>query len=169
MLEGRLLQRRLHPSWQQMVPSRHESLSTHVFLSPTGQIRFFPALGQVSGKRIYKFHTKACDVKEKVQCFPSYQERKSLCRFLKLQLHVTVLVQLQSVCRARVNCIIRQCQEYSWIGVEIILCNLFFFLSFVFFFKFSSSQGTKYHAEQTPSKEQVMKSLHSMRSKIASH
>ena len=133
VLEGRLLQRRLHPSWQQMVPSRHESLSTHVFLSPTGQIRFLPALGQVSGKRIYKFHTKACDVKEKVQCFPSYQERKSLCRFLKLQLHVTVLAQLQSVCRARVNCIIRQCQEYSWIGVEIILCNLFFF-SFVFFF-----------------------------------
>ena len=118
-----------------MVPSRHESLSTHVFLSPTGQIRFLPALGQVSGKRIYKFHTKACDVKEKVQCLvSSYQERKSLCRFLKLQLHVTVLAQLQSVCRARVNCIIRQCQEYSGIGVEIILCNLFFFLSFVFFF-----------------------------------
>ena len=68
-----------------MVPSRHESLSTQVFLSPTGQIRFLPALGQVSGKRIYKFHTKACDVKEKVQCFPSYQERKSLCRFLKLR------------------------------------------------------------------------------------
>ena len=45
-----------------------------------------------------------------------------------------------------------------------------FFLSFVFFFfKYSSSQGAKYHAEQTPSKEQVMKSLHSMRSKIASH
>ena len=78
---------------------------------------------------------KACDVKKKIQCFSSYQERKSLCRFLKLQLHVTVLAQLQSVCRARVNCIIRQCQEYSWIGVETILCNLFFFfLSFVFFF-----------------------------------
>ena len=79
---------------------------------------------------------KACDVKKKIQCFSSYQERKSLCRFLKLQLHVTVLAQLQSVCRARVDCIIRQCQEYSWIGVEVILCNLFSFclLSFFFFF-----------------------------------
>lgn len=143
-----------------MVPSRHESLSTQVFLSPTGQIRFLPALGQVSGKRIYKFHTKACDVKEKVQCFPSYQERKSLCRFLKLQLHVTVLAQLQSVCRARVNCIIRQCQEYSWIGVEIILCNLFFFSFVFFFFNILLAKGLNTMLSKLPPKRKEVTALY---------